>query len=119
MSEKKKKKTYTELANEWLLLDLLFLKIPANGVILPLSLGHPLGRRPLWLSPSGVGVGFNNLLRGAPDTGLLSVIATEVRVLGTHYPMIAASQPVCESPDVESRCEEQTVSVCGAVRLRP
>ena len=118
MSEKKKK-TYTELANEWLLLDLLFLKIPANGVILSLSLGQPLGRRPLWLSPSGVGVGFNNLLRGAPDTGLLSVIATEVRVLGTHYPMIAASQPVRESPDVESRCEEQTVSVCGAVRLRP
>ena len=118
MSEKKKK-TYTELANEWLLLDLLFLKIPANGVLLSHSLGQPLGRRPLWLSPSGVGVGFNNLLRGAPDTGLLSVIATEVRVLGTHYPMIAASQPVRESPDVESRCEEQTVSVCGAVRLRP
>ena len=76
MSEKKK--TYKELANEWLLLDLLFLKMPANGVILSLSLGHPLGRRPLWLSPSGVGVGFINLLRGAPDTELLSVITTEV-----------------------------------------
>lgn len=95
------------------------IKKPENGVILSLGLGYPLGRRPLWLFPSGVEVGFNNLLRGAPDTGLLSVITTEVQVHGTRYPMIAAPQTYVThqmwNPDVGI----PSMSACRTAKLGP
>lgn len=60
-----------------------------NSVILSLGLGYPLGRQPCGFLFLGLALIISYV---EPDTGLFSVIAMEVQVHGTHYPMITAPQ---------------------------